>query len=429
MVKVVPVGLESEERKRILQAVERLSASQILRGSETLCRLLRFLVMRAWDHHGQPIKEHEIATLLLGRGEDFDPRLDPVVRVQIGRLRSKLVEYYATEGASEEVVIELQKGSYVPCYSVRPTAELTAAPGKPTSGLPAVHSAQAKPAAPEITTRGPLSRFVLAMLALLVGLVLGLALSRSESWRWFVSEDDSALRSFWQPLLNSPEPPMVVFSNALFVGRPEIGLHYFDAARDDRTDVLDHYTGTGEVFAIHSLDHLFAGLNARFTLKRGQLLTWDEAKTRNIVFVGSTSENLSLRDIPWEQKYGFATQTRGPLREVYIKNLKPGPGEPEGYFASQDRPLKQDYALISRMPGPDGIHSILILAGITTIGTQAAVEFACDPAQVREIQSHLPVQLGTAFSSVIEIEVKGGVPFSSKLLAVAPLQRGKTAIR
>jgi hypothetical protein len=428
MVRVVPVGSESEERQRILQAVERLSASQVLHGSETLCRLLRFLVTRAWDHHGQPIKEHEIATLLLGRGDDFDPRVDPVVRVQIGRLRSKLVEYYATEGASEEVVIELQKGSYAPSYSFRQTAELTIS-GKGTPGLPAVPSAPEKAVPAATASQAPRNLFVLALLCLGVGLVLGLTLSRSWSSRWFVSEDNSALRSFWRPLLNSAEPPMVVFSNALFVGRPEFGLHYFDAARDDRQDVIDHYTGTGEVFAIHSLDRLFAGLNAQFTLKRGQLLTWDEAKARNIVFVGSTSENLSLRDIPWEQKYGFATQARGPIREVYIRNLKPAPGEPEGYFASQERPLKKDYALISRMSGPDGTHSILILAGITTIGTQAAVEFACDPARVREMQSHLPQQRGTAFSSVIEIEVKGGVPFSSKLLAVAPLQRGKAQAR
>lgn len=120
---VLPAESGIEDRQRILQAVERLSGSQVLHGSETLCRLLRFLVTQAWEHHGQPIKEHEIATLLLGRGDDFDSRVDPVVRVQIGRLRSKMVEYYATEGASDEVLIEIQKGSYAPTYTFRHPVE------------------------------------------------------------------------------------------------------------------------------------------------------------------------------------------------------------------------------------------------------------------------------------------------------------------
>lgn len=229
--------------------------------------------------------------------------------------------------------------------------------------------------------------------------------------------------------MSADEPPLVVFSNALFVGRPEIGLHYFDASKDDRADLLDHYTGIGEVFAVHSLDHLFSTMNSRFTLKRSQLLTWDEAKTRSIVFVGSTIENLTLRDIPWEQKYGFLTREHGPIRELYIANLKPAPGERLEYASGLDRPLKKDYALISRMPAPDGVHTILILAGITTMGTQAAVEFVCDPARVKEMQSRLPVQRGSAFCAVLEIEVKGGVPFSSKLVAVSPLQRGKAQPR
>jgi hypothetical protein len=425
---VLPAESRIEQRQRILQAVERLSASQVLHGSETLCRLLRFLVAQAWDHQGQPIKEHEIATQLLGRGDDFDSRVDPVVRVQIGRLRSKLVEYYATEGASDEVLIEIQKGSYAPTYTFRQQA-------RPAAAREEISRPQAVPLAPEeafapaTAGRPRWSRFTIPVLCLGVGLLLGLILTRGSSWRWSGDQADASLRSFWQPFLNVDDPPLVVFSNALFVGRPETGLHYFDAEKDDRADLLDHYTGIGEVFAVNSLDHLFTQMNSRFTLKRGQLLTWDEAKTRSMVFVGSTMENLSLRDIPWQQKYQFVTREHGPIRELYIVNLRPAPGEPLEYSSGLDRPLKKDYALISRMPAPDGVHAILILAGITTLGTQAAVEFVCDPAHVREIQGRLAAQRNSPFCAVLEIEVKGGVPFSSKLEAVSPLQRGKVQPR
>jgi TolB-like protein len=54
---------------------------------------------------------------VFGRGQDYDPRIDPIVRVQATRLRTKLRDYYLTEGAGAELVIGLPKGSYVPAFS------------------------------------------------------------------------------------------------------------------------------------------------------------------------------------------------------------------------------------------------------------------------------------------------------------------------
>jgi hypothetical protein len=101
------------DRAQNLGQIERLVSSQTLHGSESLCKLLRYLAKHALDHPGVPLKEYQIATEVFARQADFDPQLDSMVRVQAGRLRTKLAEYYASEGAADPIWVEMPKGTYV----------------------------------------------------------------------------------------------------------------------------------------------------------------------------------------------------------------------------------------------------------------------------------------------------------------------------
>src|SRR5215813_6304698 len=107
------------DRAQLQSEIERLVASHALHGSESLCKLLRYLAKQAVEHPGVPVKEYQIATEVFGRQPDFDPQLDSMVRVQVGRLRSKLAEYYSTEGANDTTIIEVPRGSYAVAYHDR----------------------------------------------------------------------------------------------------------------------------------------------------------------------------------------------------------------------------------------------------------------------------------------------------------------------
>src|SRR5690242_2958227 len=100
-----------------LAQLERILQSQILQGSESLRAFLRFVVKKARDQQEDQLKEYTIATEVFGRGDQYSPRTDSVVRVQASRLRSKLQEYYFTEGKADEVLIDLPKGHYTPSFS------------------------------------------------------------------------------------------------------------------------------------------------------------------------------------------------------------------------------------------------------------------------------------------------------------------------
>src|SRR5712691_6143398 len=112
---VVPVT----ERAQNLAQVEKLLSSHTLHGSESLCKLLRYLANNSIEHPGSSPKEYQIATEVLGRQKDFDPHVDSMVRVQAGRLRTKLGEYYASEGADDQTLVEMPKGTYALTFHQR----------------------------------------------------------------------------------------------------------------------------------------------------------------------------------------------------------------------------------------------------------------------------------------------------------------------
>src|SRR6202142_2666456 len=98
--------------EQFFQQTDHIIKSHSLRGSESLCKLLQYLAKQSLDHPNAPPKEYQIATEVYGRHADFDPQSDSTIRVQAGRLRMKLAEYYATEGANDPIVVTIPKGSY-----------------------------------------------------------------------------------------------------------------------------------------------------------------------------------------------------------------------------------------------------------------------------------------------------------------------------
>src|ERR1700688_4558765 len=106
-------------REQCFQQIDRLIKSHSLSGSESLCKLLRYLGEHSLDHPGVALKEYQIATEVLGRSGGFDPQNDSTVRVQAGRLRVKLAEYYSHEGPRDPIVVEIPKGSYALTFHLR----------------------------------------------------------------------------------------------------------------------------------------------------------------------------------------------------------------------------------------------------------------------------------------------------------------------
>src|SRR5215472_15846814 len=108
------------EAERVRGQLERILASATFADAERANKFLRFVVECTLDGRASQIKESVIGVEVLGRNPSFDPKTDPIVRVEAGRLRARLSSYYQSEGKEDPILITLPKGSYVPEFSERP---------------------------------------------------------------------------------------------------------------------------------------------------------------------------------------------------------------------------------------------------------------------------------------------------------------------
>jgi hypothetical protein len=410
------------EREQNLSQIDRLTSSHVLHGSESLCKLLRYLARHVLDHPGTSIKEYQIATEVFGRSADFDPQLDSMVRVQAGRLRVKLSEYYAGDGAEDPIIVELPKGTYVLAFHHRVAAVAKSA----------VTGSGAVAGQPGTAVAAPRTKWIFAiatltfLLAVAAVVILSLVSNRNSAQAGIshdVSAPPAAMRVFWNEFVSGQDEPWVIFSNAKFVGRPELGLRYYDSGKDKNTTIFDQYTGVGEVLAVHALDHLFEGFHREIRVKRGSLFSLDDAKNNNLIFVGSPLENLTLLEVPGTEDFVFHRVTSGTRKgDPEILNVHPQPGEPKEFLGTPvGEPLTEDYAVIAMVKGLEPSQAVLILAGGTTIGTQAAVEYVCNKNSVEQLLLRLSTaQTGQLkpFEAVIRVKVTRGVPVSTELVAL-----------
>ena len=408
------------ERDQCLGQIERLANSHALHSSESLCKLLRYLAKHALDHPGSPIKEYQIATEVFGRSGDFDPQVDSMVRVQAGRLRQKLAEYYNSDGAEDPLVVELPKGTYV--LSFHHKAATTA---RPHSGSAAENDGEVQRPRQGYRNWVIVALSMAVLLAACAAVVFSLIANRNSAQAGPAREGDApaAFRVFWNGFASGQEEPWVIFSNAAFVGRPETGMRYYDNTRDKGSLIMDHYTGVGEVLSVHELDRVFGLLHRQIRVKRGSLFSLDDAKSNNLIFIGSPSENLTLLEIPGTHEFVFQRMISGARKgDQAIINVHPQAGENKEFYATPgDVPLREDYAVIGLVRGWNPGQAVLILAGSTTMGTQAAVEFVCRQNSVEELLLRLPVSENgqlKPFEALIRVKVTRGVPVGTELVAL-----------
>jgi hypothetical protein len=399
----------------VLQQVEKILRSGEFSGSEVLRNLLSFLTKHSLDRPGEAIKEYELALAVLGKAEGFDPRLDSAVRVHASRLRSKLAEYYMSDGGDDPVLIEVPKGSYHVTWHYRagePVRQPQTVEELPAAGLPAV-------------PRWKWFAAGFATAAVLAGVATGIWISARPL------KVPPVVEAFWQPFLKSPQAPIIVFSNHRFVGSSWTGLRYFRDGIDSPSDSNDTYSGTGTVMAVAELSNLLSVAGRSPRLKRAELLTWDEVKDANVVFVGAPDANSRLGELAPLQHFKFKSGHDEPRFGVGgIVNIHPGPGEESIYFGPTARPLTFDYAVVALLPNLHPERKVLILAGTNTYGCQAAAEFLTRSDLLGELFGRLGAAKSGKlpdFEALLKVGVSGGVPMKAELVLVRGRQPGAAA--
>jgi hypothetical protein len=390
--------------------IRKILDSAAFRNTEVLKKLLDYLARRS---PSADLKEYTVGLEAFGKPPDYDPRTDSSVRVQAGKLRQKLVEYYRTEGVEDPLIVELPKGGFR--IEVHPR---TIAP---------VHTPLLRRSIPGWFALG------LAVILAIGAFFLSRATRPVEAVHW-----TSEMEDLWKPFLASPRPIMVAIGTPLFT---KIGNSFFRdpalnsweaASQSDRLhDVARalgadppapafNYTGVGEAAGAFELERLLLLRGHDLTLQTSDHLTWEDIGRNNMIFLGPPKYNQQMLDLPIRQDFEIA--------HARVQNANPLPGEPRSYeekWAPDRTRLEEGHALISRLPGLHNTGEMLIFAGSSTECTRAAVEYMTRPEYVTPFVRFLHAQPGDIpawFQVVVRARFKSGTPIAIERVAFHALK-------
>ncbi len=403
----------SSERCRA--ALRRVLESDALRHSDSLRRLLSYLGEKSLTASSNDLKEYTIGLEAFGKPENYDPQLDPTVRVLASKLRHRLDEYYHREGAEDAIRVDIPRGHYELRFKLRSEEDR---PFDPSALRSEARKWRRRSIALGIAVLGMLFAAALVFWRTTPGRE---TLNRTRSvWT-------PELDLIWEPFLGSDHPVLVVLGTPLFTkieGQffrdPNVNL-WEKAEQSRQTRFLKRelrsdyavpafpYTGVGEAAGAFTLCKLLQSRVPNLTVKRSNMLSWDEIRVNSIIFLGPPKFNQHLKDIP--AGGGFA------MEGGTIHNLKPQPGERANYtnrWSENHMELLEDYALIQLLPGLHGHGDIMILAAGSTEATWAAVEYVTRADYVRELVQRLRLpsgQMPRGYQAVIRVQLKSMVPF------------------
>jgi len=471
--------VEAIDPGEVAEHLDRLVKSDLLRRSGTLGHMLEYLVAKALQGDGEHIKESVIAIELFHRPEDFDSKVDNIVRVHAHRLRRALDAWYVGEGSCEKLRFSIPKGSYTlhierNDHGRDGTDEPIAAGGRATDregledrnratpGLAVLESVGGGSAGVAAPTDAPIA-FRRNAVAIAVGFLLlgaagmyaGLKLTGSLSpgpgpvQRATGGLSVLPLNALWGDIFRPGSNTVVSFTNPAFLrtnspisrvyvtykgplnaaAGAEFKVTPGDPFVDKRSAALgpfffnEAWTGVGEIMAVHKLTELATQSGFHFRMVRGRALTYDDMKGGNVIFLGS----------PWandmQAKFNMGMTPFRCFGTEDIVNYEPQTGEPPAYYPelnSTTKELTASYGLFSVLPGLTAGTKIVSSSGIDDYATQAAMDLMTSPEGVRRLMHRFGTDerqmLPEYFQAVIRTEIIRGDPANASIVTVRALK-------
>jgi hypothetical protein len=402
--------------------IHRILDSDTFRSSDVLRRLLRFLADKSIAGEADQLKEYTIGLDAFGKPPSYDPRSDAIVRLQAGRLRQKLADYYRTEGKDDPLIVDLPKGHFKLTWQARPVAV-----------APVVQpEAPVKVAEPA----GRRRRWLIPLLA--VSLVISIAWNIRSSILVRNNADVSAamwtpeIHQIWDPFVSSTRPLLVAIADPMFVGVlapngnvvAQLRLNdvngWDNAVNTPAVQALRkafgnltigprfNYSGRGYLDSVLRLGKLLGTRQSRLSVARLSQISWQSLSENNVLLIGTQGQ------APDERLLGLPVKPQLMVVREGVLNLHPRPGEPAIFADSQPATVDGEvYALVSVVPGPVGITRIGTFTSNRFWGNTGAIEWFTDTAFARFLVDKLKGtsrRFPTYYQVVLKVKYRDGVP-------------------
>jgi len=401
----------------IREQLERLLAHPLFSNSKRYPVLLAYTVEQTLKGSGAELKERSIGIEVFGRSPTYDANADPVVRITAGEVRKRLIQYYYDSAHDGELVIELPSGSYVPQF------RLPELPAQPEPPPPLAELVQPVPAAaPTVPVHRPAPRRRWLFLAFLSGLALAASFGIGWKLRDFHNfQPPTSIDRFWAPITDGT----TVATYCL--GEParnlDVGsINSFDApaggADPEPLYFRLHLSGHLALADVITLTRTAAALETRhkaFRVLPASEASFAQLREGPIVLIGGFDNIWTLR-VTQKLRFGFESKD-GVAIIVDRKSPKQ-----TSWATAWDLPyqkLSRDYAIVARIHDNTTGQPVIVAAGISEEGTEAAGEILYNPVYLDSLIAKLPSnweQLN--MEAVIETQVIEGHPGPPSILAV-----------
>ena len=417
-----------EELRRILESKNFASAPK-------KTRFLEFVSEQTFLGNGDKLNEYLIGVEVYDRGSEFNSQNDPIVRVQAHEIRRLLKKYYEEDGKNSLIRVDLPSGHYVPAFR-RSTADEADDP-----------RVAAEPAIPGARDRRRLHAVLTVTLAVMCFVLAFLLLTRG--WRsgkaaqsgLSVAVLPDGLEWFWRPFLPPADPPLIVLPNHPLLRAAHDGdspqtlasgheirkadlpefrdtIHFRELKRFLFVPSLTDFTSVGETMGLVGLCQMFSNVGQKYRVQQSRLVNFEEIKGDNAILLGG---NQAWSGRVFLNVEGFHFQSG----VIYNRNRRPGEQalyKPE--FDPVTNQLRRDYALVLMLPNERRENRVLLIYGIYTQGSQAAIEYLTNPERMTELRKAL-IDLSADhktvpryFQALLTTTVENAVPGNSSLVAV-----------
>ncbi len=386
--------------------VESVASSQALSRSPALRKLLLYL----YEHRDQPVSGCAIAVDVFGKREDFDPRIDATVRVQISRLRQKLKEYAESDGGHGGLRLVIPQGSHKLEFIE-------------------VAAAEPKRAWPRPAGRWMLAAACVALLVLAGALAWTNFTLRNELDR---STRNNKLPAVWQSMLRPGRLTRVIYPIPVFyvwgqlrvrdvlINDPEGWRNSPNLAalveRLGKPQVSQSYSVASDTAAAIQLTRFLSSHGVPLEVSPTASLSLDNYGNENLLFLGIPPTNAAL------DKYVDRTNFYLLPGNGAVGNRKPLPSEPEKFtgFADPKNPTSQRrFGIIAVLPGHTPNSSLILLSGLHTA---ALATFLTSPLILEDFTSKWDqARRPDHWEAVIETHLEAGALKDARLAAFRPL--------
>lgn len=401
----------AEDRAAVHAELEAIIASEHFRSSGRYPAFLRHVVEKTLNGEFADLKERTLGIEVFHRNSAYNTADDPVVRVCGSEVRRRIAQFYQQSENRHEIEIELPPGGYTPQFWRRDPADEASQKAKqePGANHSALHEHAAETKTAESETnqskgKRPVRTWLLAFGAGVVVSLLAVGVARLISEQ---RQENDPMMQVWGPLLKNSNPVLIS------VGRP----HPFDEATLPASSELtiqnrfyqpSYRVSITAVSAISEVAGFLETQKKTFRLHESDSNVLDDLHRRPVVLINGNDNKWTLLFL---SPLRFHLESIGDDKEnfSYIKDEQHP--ERQDWRVDWRQPyLKQtvDYAIVGRFYCPTTESFVVVIAGISSNGTEAGGEFMASPDKLAALARDAHSSLDKNFEAVLKVEVVGG---------------------